>query len=62
MSLFGPDFRIGASALIILALGHGAKLIIVNYQGTHLDKRADVLIHADLAEVMPRVADKAINP
>ena len=47
--------------LPLLALGHGAKLIIVNYQGTHLDKRADVLIRADLAEVMPRVADKAIN-
>lgn len=48
--------------LPLMALGHGAKLIIVNYQATHLDKRADVLIHADLAEVMPRVADKAINP
>ena len=28
MSLFGPDFRIGASALIILSLGHGAKALV----------------------------------
>ena len=48
--------------LPLMALGHGAKLIIVNYQATHLDQRAEVLIHADLAEVMPRVADRAINP
>jgi NAD-dependent deacetylase len=47
--------------LPLMALGHGARLIIVNYQPTHLDERADVLIHADLAEVMPRVAEKAIN-
>lgn len=47
--------------LPLMALGYGAGLIIVNYQRTHLDKRADVLIHADLAEVMPRIAEKAIN-
>jgi NAD-dependent deacetylase len=49
------------SDLPLMALGHGAKLIIVNYQPTHLDERADVLIHADLADVVPRIADAAIN-
>jgi NAD-dependent deacetylase len=49
------------SDLPLMALGHGAKLIIVNYQPTHLDERADVLIHADLADVVPRIADVAIN-
>ena len=48
--------------LPLMALGHGAKLIIVNYQPTHLDERADVLIHADLAEVLPRIADEALKP
>ena len=48
--------------LPLMALGHGARLIIVNYQPTHLDNRADVLIHADLAGVMPRMAERAINP
>ena len=49
------------SDLPLMALGHGAKLVIVNYQPTHLDERADVVIHADLADVMPRIADVAIN-
>ena len=49
------------SDLPLMALGHGAKLIIVNYQPTHLDERADVLIHADLADVVPRIADAAIS-
>jgi NAD-dependent deacetylase len=49
------------SDLPLMALGRGARLVIVNYQPTHLDGRADVLIHADLAEVMPRIADAAIN-
>ena len=49
------------SDLPLMALGRGAKLVIVNYQPTHLDERADVLIHADLADVMPRIADVAIN-
>ena len=48
--------------LPLMALGHGARLIIVNYQPTHLDDRADVLIHADLAEVLPHIAGAAINP
>jgi NAD-dependent deacetylase len=47
--------------LPLMALGQGARLIIVNYQPTHLDNRADVLIHADLAEVLPHIADAAIN-
>jgi NAD-dependent deacetylase len=48
--------------LPLMALGHSARLIIVNYQPTHLDDRADVLIHADLAEVLPHIADAAIKP
>jgi NAD-dependent deacetylase len=47
--------------LPLMALGHGARLIIVNYQPTHLDERADVIIHADLAEALPNIADAAIN-
>jgi NAD-dependent deacetylase len=49
------------SDLPSMALGHGARLIIVNYEPTYLDRRADVLIHADLAEVLPRIANAAIN-
>jgi NAD-dependent deacetylase len=46
-----------ASDLPELALANGARLIIVNYSETHLDDRADVIIRADLAEVLPRLAE-----
>lgn len=48
-----------ASDLPELALDNGAKLIIINYQPTHLDHRADVVIRADVAEVLPRLVDLA---
>jgi NAD-dependent deacetylase len=46
--------------LPLAALGRGARLILVNQEPTHLDERADVLIHADVAEVLPRIADQAL--
>ena len=46
-----------AASLPLMAVGHGARLIIVNFQPTYLDDRADVVIHADVAEVLPRIAD-----
>jgi NAD-dependent deacetylase len=51
-----------AADLPLVALGHAAGLIIVNYQPTYLDERADVVIHADVAEILPRIADTALNP
>ena len=50
-----------AADLPLVALGRGARLIIVNYQAAYLDERADVLIHADVAHVLPRIADLAID-
>lgn len=46
-----------ASDLPELALQNKAKLIIINYQPTYLDSRADVVIRADVAEVLPRLLD-----
>jgi NAD-dependent deacetylase len=40
-----------------LALDNGARLIIVNYQPTHLDAQADVVIHADVAAILPRLVE-----
>ncbi len=51
-----------AADLPLVALGHDARLIIVNYQPTYLDDRADVVIHDDVAEILPRIADMALNP
>ena len=49
-----------ASDLPELALEYGLKLIIVNHQPTYLDDRADVVIQADVAEVLPRLMELAI--
>lgn len=45
-----------------LALRNGARLIIINYMETHLDRRADVIIRADVAHVLPRLAAPFIAP
>lgn len=45
-----------ASELPLIALAHGARLIIVNYEPTFLDDRASVVIHDDVAAVLPRLA------
>lgn len=39
-----------------LAVGSGAKLIIVNFQPTHVDSLADVAIHADVVDILPSLA------
>lgn len=44
-----------------VAVDRGCRLIIVNYEPTYLDEKADVIIHHDVAEVLPRIADMAIN-
>jgi len=57
MLIAGSSLEVApASNLPELALQHGAKLIIVNYQPTYLDSRADLVIRADVAEVLPRIA------
>lgn len=44
-----------ASEIPLVARRYGAKLIIVNYQSTPLDAQAEVVIHGDVAEVLPRM-------
>jgi len=43
------------------ALNAGARLIIINNEATYLDERADVIIHHDLAEILPALVDEVIN-
>lgn len=50
-----------ASNLPFNALNAGARLVIVNLRPTYLDRRADVLIRADVAEVMPALASKVLH-
>jgi NAD-dependent deacetylase len=45
-----------AGDLPLLAVESGARLIIVNFTPTHLDHLADVVIHGDVVDVLPRLA------
>ncbi len=50
-----------AAELPFEAITHGAKLIIVNIGPTYLDERAEVLLHADVAEALPQIAAAALE-
>jgi NAD-dependent deacetylase len=43
--------------LPLAGLRHGARLIIVNQSETYLDGRADVVLHEDVAEALPAIAN-----
>jgi NAD-dependent deacetylase len=43
--------------LPLVGLRRGARLIIVNQSETYLDERADVVLHEDVAEALPAIAD-----
>ncbi len=43
------------------AIQRGAKIIIVNYQETYLDDQADVVIHQNVTEVLPKIAELVMN-
>jgi len=50
-----------AASLPLEALRSGARLIINTRSGTYLDSRADVLIHQDVAEVIPAITRMVIE-
>lgn len=43
------------------AVQTGARLLIVNRTPTYLDERADVVIHADVAEVFPQLVSEVLH-
>lgn len=51
-----------AGDLPLLAKEHGARLIIINLSPTAADRYADVRIHADVAEVLPSLAEAMLGP
>jgi NAD-dependent deacetylase len=60
MLVAGSSLEVMPSAALPLeAVTHGAQLIIINLEPTYLDERADVLIHADVADVLPQIAAAA---
>lgn len=57
MLVVGSSLEVApAGDLPLLAKQSGARLIIVTLSETHLDYLADVVIHADVVEALPRLA------
>lgn len=42
----------------LAALGHGARLIIVNQSATSLDERADIVLREDVAVALPAIVER----
>jgi NAD-dependent deacetylase len=45
-----------AGGLPVAALNNGAQLIVINQAPTYVDERANVVIHADVTQVLPSLA------
>lgn len=56
MLIVGSSLEVApASDLPLMAKRNGAKLIIINLEPTHMDSMANVVIHADAAEILPGI-------
>jgi len=49
------------AGLPMRAIENGARLILLNYSQTYLDVRADVVLHEDVAEILPRIVEQVIG-
>jgi NAD-dependent deacetylase len=62
MLVVGTSLEVMPSAkLPIQAMDHGAKLIILNNAATFMDVRADVVIRADVAEILPQIMNETLG-
>jgi len=62
MLIAGTSLEVMPSArLPILALDQGAKLVVINHAETYIDVRAEVLIHENVAEIIPRVCAEVLH-
>jgi NAD-dependent deacetylase len=50
------------AGLPMRALENGAHLILINHSTTYLDVRADVVLHEDVAEVIPSIVAELLKP
>ena len=48
------------AGLPMRALENGARLILINFTQTYLDVRADVVLHEDVAEVLPQIVQHLV--
>jgi NAD-dependent deacetylase len=50
------------AGLPMRALENGAHLILLNHSTTYLDVRADVVLHDDVAEIIPLIVAELLRP
>jgi len=50
-----------AGDLPLLALETGARIIIINFEPTHIDNTADVVIRGDVVDVLPELAARLLD-
>jgi NAD-dependent deacetylase len=56
MVVVGSSLEVApASEIPLIARAHGAKLIVMNYEETFIDDQADVVLHDDVADLLPRL-------
>ncbi len=61
MMVVGSSLEVApAGDFPLLAKQTGAKVIIINLQETYFDDIADVVIHADVLDVLPRLAEQLV--
>jgi NAD-dependent deacetylase len=57
----GSSLEVTPAAIMpVRSLNRGAHLIIVNNEPTYLDERAEVVIHEDVVDILPLLADKVL--
>jgi len=62
MLVIGTSLEVMPSAkLPIQALDRGAQLVIINNAHTFMDLRADAVIRADVAEILPQISNAVLN-
>jgi NAD-dependent deacetylase len=50
-----------AGDLPLLALEHGARIVVINFEPTHIDSAADVVIRGDVVDVIPEITTKLLD-
>lgn len=62
MLVTGTSLEVMPSAkLPVRAMDHGAHLIILNNADTFMDVRADIVIRADVAEILPQIMNEVMS-
>jgi NAD-dependent deacetylase len=59
MIVIGSSLEVAPAAdLPMLTVRGGGKLIIINFEPTHLDSQADIVIHDDASQFLPKLLQR----